>query len=110
LGKTKYFTGIRRRWQHYSEEIADVIAVARRSTTAFEAWYCFIGGEFLDNVIQRTEQHNFITQQNVSRASDAQLTDEIDIKVFIGILMLSRSASEQQAVCKNCGLLRDMSL
>jgi hypothetical protein len=109
-GTARNSTDIRRRWQLILMKFPAVIGVTRRITTPFEAWYCFIGGEFLDNTIQHTGQHNFITQQNVSRASDAQLTDESDIKVFIGVLMLSRSASKLQAVCKNCGLRKDMTL
>jgi hypothetical protein len=73
----------------YSDALPTVTGAARRSTTAFEAWYCFIPGEFLDNIIRHIKQHNFIIQRYVSRASDDQLTDEIDIKIFIGLLCLA---------------------
>jgi hypothetical protein len=73
----------------YSDVLPTVIGAARRSTTAFEAWYCFIAGEFLVNIIRHTKQHNFIIQHYVSQASDDQLKDEIDIKVFIGLRCLA---------------------
>jgi hypothetical protein len=87
-GKTKYSTDIRRRWQHILTRLTPVISVGRRATSSFEAWYCFIAGEVLDNIVQHTEQHIFIIQHNVSHASDAKLTDEIDIKFFNGLLCL----------------------
>ena len=88
VGKTKYSTDIRRSRQIILTKLPPVIGVARRATTSFEAWYCFIAGEFLDNIIRHTEQHIFFNQHYVSLASDDQLTDEIDIKFFIGLLCL----------------------
>jgi hypothetical protein len=69
-------------------KLGPVIGVAKTSITVFEARYCFIAGEALDNIVQHTEQHIFIVQHNVSRANGAKLTDEIYIKVFVVLLCL----------------------
>jgi hypothetical protein len=64
-------------------KLPPVIGVGRRSKNSFEAWYSFIAGEFLDDIIRHTEQHIY-----VSRTSDDQLTGEIEVKPFIFLLCL----------------------
>ena len=87
-GNTKYSIGIRRRWQHILAKLPAVTGVAKRSIAPLETLYCFIAGEFLDNIVQNTEQYMFIIQHHVCSANDDQLTDEIVVYVFIGLLCL----------------------
>jgi hypothetical protein len=47
-------------------------------------------------IIQHTDQHILIIQHNVNRASDAQLTDEVEVKGFIGLLCLAGALRNNQ--------------
>jgi hypothetical protein len=58
------------------------------ATTPFEAQKCLIAGETLDNIVHCTNQCILITQPNFSHKSDAELTDKIEIKAFIGLLCI----------------------
>jgi len=87
-GNTKYSIGIRRKWQHILTKVPADIGVARLSITHFRAWYSFIAGEVLYNIVQHTEQRMFIIQHHVCSANDDQLTDEIVINIFTGLLCL----------------------
>ena len=86
---TNNSTDIRRRWQHILTKLLGVFGVAIKATTSFEAWYCFIAGEFLYNIIRHTEQQIFIIEHYVSRASDDQLTRDTEVESFIVLLCLA---------------------
>jgi len=47
----------------------------------FETWNYLITGEVLDNIFRHTKRHILI-QLNFSRASDAKLKGQIEIKAF----------------------------
>ena len=48
-----------------------------------------ITGEVLDNILHHTNYYIFIIQPNISRESDAKLTDKTEIKAFICLLCLA---------------------
>jgi hypothetical protein len=50
----------------------------------------------LDNTVHRTNQCILIIQPNISRVSDAKLTDKIEIIAFIGPLCLAGARTSNQ--------------
>jgi hypothetical protein len=68
-------------WQNY----LGVMRQTRKATTPFEAWNYLITDEILDNIFLHTKRHILI-QPNFSRASDAKLRGQIEIKAFFGLL------------------------
>jgi len=56
------------------------------ANTPFEAWYCLITSEILDNIFQHSNHYVLNIKPRLSSESDAKLTDKIEIKIFISLL------------------------
>jgi hypothetical protein len=71
-------------WQSYP----GVFRRTKETTTHFDAWRYLITDEISDNIFRRSQWHILI-QPNFSRASDAKLRGQIQIKAFFCLLYLA---------------------
>jgi hypothetical protein len=71
-------------WQNY----LGVFRQAKKATMPFDAWKYLITGEISDNIFRHSKLHILI-QPNFSRASDAKLREQIEIKAFFCLLYLA---------------------
>ena len=100
----KSSTHVRHKCQNILTKLPGVIGHARNATAPFETWNFLVTDKISDNTDQHTNNCILINQPNVSRESDAKLTDNIKIKASISLPCLAGALrSNKQSMEEFCG-------
>lgn len=87
--KTKWSQRVKTRPQNILVSSSGVVGSAKQAKTNFECWNCFINDEILDIIVLHTNKYIKNIRSQYSRERDANFTDTVEIKAFIGLLYLA---------------------